>query len=106
MNRVTNAARDGSPAPTLKAAVPATLALAAVAWGVFAPPLLQDQEYHRFADTRASIGVANVADTLSNLVFLIVGGLGLAFLQRERTARHGACLVARLTAYGVFFVEF
>lgn len=90
MNGVTNAARDGLPASTLKAAVPAALALAAVGWGVFAPPLLQDQGYHRFADTRLFIGVANAADTLSNLAFLIVGGLGLAFLQRERTARRSA----------------
>jgi len=81
------------------------LALAAVAWGVFAPPLLQDQEYHRFADTRLFIGVANAADTLSNLAFLIVGGLGLAFLQRERTARHSAGFASsqELTAYWVFF---
>jgi hypothetical protein len=106
VNRVTDAAWDGFPAATLRAAVPATLALAAVAWGVFAPPLLQDQEYHRFADTRLFLGVANAADTLSNLAFLIVGGLGLAFLQRERTARHSAGFASsqELTAYWMFFV--
>jgi hypothetical protein len=105
VNRVTNVARDGFPALTLRAAVPGVLALAAAAWGVFAPPLLQDQQYHRFADTRLFIGVPNAADTLSNLAFLIVGGLGLAFLQRERTARHseGFASSQELTAYWVFF---
>jgi hypothetical protein len=105
VNRLTNVARDGFAAPTVRAALPAALALAAAAWGVFAPPLVQDQQYHRFADTRFFIGVANAADTLSNLAFLIVGGLGLAFLQRERTARHSAAFASsqELTAYWVFF---
>lgn len=105
MNRVTNAARDGLPASTLKAAVPAALAFAAAAWGIISPPLLQDQGYHRFADTRDFLGVANAADTLSNVAFLIVGALGLAFLQRERTARRSAGFASsqELTAYWVFF---
>lgn len=105
MNRVTNVARDSFATPAVRAVVPVALALAAAAWGVFAPPLLQDQEYHRFADTRFFIGVANAADTLSNLAFLIVGALGLAFLQRERTARHSAAFASsqELTAYWVFF---
>jgi hypothetical protein len=70
----------------LRAVLPIGLALAAVAWGVFAPPVLQDQEYHRFSDTRTLAGVLNAADTLSNLAFLVVGVLGLAFLQRERSS--------------------
>ena len=105
MNRVTNVARDSFATPAVRAVVPTALALAAAAWGVFAPPLLQDQEYHRFADTRLFMGGANAADTLSNLAFLIVGGLGIAFLQRERTARHSAAFASsqELTAYWVFF---
>ena len=89
----------------LKAAVPLGLALAAVAWGVLAPPLLQSQEYHRFADTRAFAGVVNAGDTLSNLAFLIVGGLGLAFLWRERASGSSERFAAprEMRPYAVFF---
>jgi Ceramidase len=69
----------------LKAVVPLALAALAAAWGLFSPPLLQSQAYHHFADTRDLLAVANAADTLSNLAFLFVAALGLAFLQRERT---------------------
>jgi len=68
----------------LKAAVPVALAALAAAWALLSPPLLQVQAYHLFADTRALPSIANAADTLSNVAFLIVGVLGLAFLWRER----------------------
>lgn len=89
----------------LKAVVPLALALAAVAWGVLAPPLLQSQDYHRFADTRALLAVANAADTLSSLAFLLVGGLGLAFLWRERAAGSSERFAAprEMRPYAVFF---
>lgn len=89
----------------LKAAVPLLLVLVAAAWGLFAPPLLQSQDYHRFADARAWLSVANAADTLSNFAFLIVGGLGLAFLWRERKAGSSAHFSTRgeTTPYAVFF---
>jgi hypothetical protein len=70
----------------LKASVPVALAALAAAWGLFAPPLAQSQAYHLFADTRALVSIPNAADTLSNLAFLLVGSLGLAFLWRERAA--------------------
>ncbi|HJS39732.1 MAG TPA: hypothetical protein VJ789_16535 [Burkholderiales bacterium] len=89
----------------LKAAVPLGLALAAVAWGVLAPPMLQSQAYHRFADTRAFAGVVNAGDTLSNVAFLLVGGLGLAFLWRERAADSSERFAAprEMRPYAVFF---
>ena len=62
------------------------IAAAALAWAVFSPPLLQSQEYHHFADSRTWLAVENAADTLSNLAFLLVGGLGMALLWRERAA--------------------
>ncbi len=46
----------------------------------------QDQAYHLFADGRAFLGIDNAANTLSNIAFLVVGGLGLFFLWRERAA--------------------
>ena len=45
----------------------------------------QDQTYHNFADDRTILGVANAADTLSGLAFLVVGVLGLIFLWRQRS---------------------
>lgn len=90
MSSVLGTATNGGLKAALKVAVPIALALAAAAWGIFAPPLLQDQAYHRFADTRVFAGVVNAADTLSNLTFLVVGVLGLVFLQRERAAASSA----------------
>jgi hypothetical protein len=105
MSSVLGVATNGGLKSTLKAAVPIAIALAVAAWGVFAPPLLQDQAYHRFADTRAWLGVANAADTLSNLAFLVVGALGLAFLQRERAAASSERFASprEIRPYWVFF---
>lgn len=78
-----------APAPrTTKAAAKAvvlgSIVLSALAWGIFFPAVVQSQDYHLFADTRVLAGIANTADTLSNLAFLLVGALGLVFLWRER----------------------
>lgn len=85
--------------------MPIALAALAAAWGIFSPPLLQPQEYHRFADTRSLLAIANAADTLSNLAFLLVGALGLAFLWRERAAGRSArfATAQELWPYWVFF---
>jgi len=71
---------------SMRALVPIAIVLLAMSWGIFSPALVQSQDYHRFADTRALLLVQNAADTLSNLAFLVVGALGLAFLWRERAA--------------------
>ncbi|HEX5091582.1 MAG TPA: hypothetical protein VFV84_02725 [Burkholderiales bacterium] len=68
----------------LRAATLLAIILGAIAWGVALPPMTQVQEYHRFADARSFLGVPNAGDTLSNLAFLWVGAMGLAFLWRER----------------------
>lgn len=44
---------------------------------VVAPVIPQDPAYHRFADTRAWLGVPNAGDSLSNLRFMAVGLWGL-----------------------------
>jgi hypothetical protein len=44
---------------------------------LFIPPIAQDQSYHVFADQRPWGPLANAADTLSNLSFLLAGGWGL-----------------------------
>jgi hypothetical protein len=48
--------------------------------------LAQDPAYHLFADNRMLLGIANAADTLSNLGFIVAGVLGLAFLVRKTQA--------------------
>ena len=50
-------------------------------------PLHQDQAYHRFADARAFLGVANFADVASSLAFVLVGLAGLMLLSRGTTSR-------------------
>lgn len=54
--------------------------LAAVAAIVFLPPLAQPLAYHDFADRRASFGMSNCGDVVSNLAFLVAGLMGAAWL--------------------------
>lgn len=44
------------------------------------PPFAQPLAYHAFADQRGCLGVANCADVLSNLCFLLAGAAGLRVL--------------------------
>jgi len=56
------------------------LAVLAAAALLLVAPIPQDPAYHRLADSRAWLGIPNVLDVLSNTGFLLVGGLGLAFV--------------------------
>ncbi len=49
---------------------------------LLAPPIPQDTAYHGFADGRASLGIPNFGDVMSNLPFTIVGIAGLGALWR------------------------
>lgn len=40
-------------------------------------PIGQDQNYHNFADSRALLGIPNFGDVASNLLFFLVGILGV-----------------------------
>ena len=80
--------------------VAATLAAAAVAW--LLPPIPQDPAYHDFADRRAFLGVANFADVVSSLGFLVVGAMGLALVLGRR-GRAMFAMPAERWPYGVFF---
>lgn len=53
------------------------LAASAAAAIAALPAIAQDPAYHRFADTRPLLGVANGWNVLSNAPFLVVGLLGL-----------------------------
>ena len=63
-----------------------TLALAGVLMLALyaAGPIAQLADYHNFADRRALYGLANAADVLSNLGFLLVGMAGLALALKAR----------------------
>jgi len=106
MNRIVVAAAGGwNTKEAVKAGVLAFIVAAALAWGLFFPAVVQPQAYHRFADTRALLGVVNAFDTLSNLAFLLVGALGLLFLWREHATGGSGRFRSplELRAYWVFF---
>ena len=60
--------------------------VAALAIGItwFISPIAQDPAYHQFADRRVFFGIPNFGDAASNIGFLIVGALGLAFVFGKR----------------------
>jgi len=60
---------------------------------VSAPPLLQNQSYHDFADRRTILDIPNFWDVSSNSLFLVVGLMGL--LRFRETA-------SRIFFFGVF----
>ena len=74
--------------PTLNygAKVGILVGVAALAIGItwFISPIAQDPAYHQFADRRVFFGIPNFGDAASNIGFLIVGALGLAFVFGKR----------------------
>jgi hypothetical protein len=48
------------------------------------PVMVQVQSYHQFVDQRMFFGIPNTMDVLSNILFLIVGLMGLA-IQKNRS---------------------
>ena len=63
------------------------LALAAVVGtaAVFAPRADLPPSYHHFADQRTLLGIPHFGDVVSNIIFLVAGLSGLAFLSRKST---------------------
>jgi hypothetical protein len=51
----------------------------------FLPRFPQNPAYHQFADDRALLGIPNCLNVISNVPFLLVGTLGLAFLFRRNS---------------------
>lgn len=49
------------------------------------PPILQDQDYHQFADVRVLFGIPNAWNVLSNIPFAVIGALGLAQFRHDAT---------------------
>ncbi|HVY05191.1 MAG TPA: hypothetical protein VHB46_04370 [Burkholderiales bacterium] len=70
------------------------------------PFMEQDARYHEFADTRSLWGMANATDTITNVAFLTVGVMGLAFLWREGRAATPRHFIVReeMRAYLILFL--
>ncbi|MEW8693186.1 MAG: ceramidase domain-containing protein [Candidatus Thiodiazotropha endolucinida] len=67
-------------------------------------PIPQDVAYHHFVDTGRFLGVPNFFDVISNLTFLLVGAVGIAFCLKNHTGPgHSAWLVLFI---GVSLVSF
>src|SRR5262245_48143592 len=70
-------------------------------------PIPQDPTYHRFADTRVMWGIPNALNVLSNVVFVLVGTLGLWSVWPGRSAGPVYFQSAgEWWPYGVFFGGF
>ena len=61
----------------------AIVAIGSVALMLASPPIVQDPQYHEFADQRAFFGIPNFWDVVSNIPFLLVGIAGLKFCLRH-----------------------
>lgn len=66
--------------PRAKALGLALLVSALVGFTLALPRIPQPLEYHQFADQRACFGLPNCLDTVSNVLFVLMGMVGLRFL--------------------------
>jgi hypothetical protein len=68
-------------------------------------PIPQPLSYHAFADQRPMLGVPHALNVLSNLPFLLVGLLGIAFLCSHYSQRPGVFLQpVERGPYWVYFI--
>ncbi|MES9815190.1 MAG: ceramidase domain-containing protein [Candidatus Thiodiazotropha sp.] len=71
-------------------------------------PIPQDATYHHFVETGRFLGIPNFFDVISNLAFLLVGTVGIAFCLKHHTGPgHRAWLVlfigVSLVSVGSFY---
>ncbi len=77
------------------------LTVIAAAAVILLPAMPQSAAYHRFADHRGMLGIANFLDVVSNLGFLLAGAGGLIIALNPRTGfEHGLERVP----YALFFI--
>jgi hypothetical protein len=72
-------------------------------WWWYAGPTPQPLAYHNFADQRPLLGVPHALNVLSNLPFIVVGVLGIAFLTSPRAGKAFIAHVERWP-YWMFFI--
>lgn len=63
------------------------LCIAATVGILFLPPIAQDPAYHNFADDRRMLGIPNLLNVISNVPFIVVGGLGMLSLLHRGSGR-------------------
>ncbi|NVK40682.1 MAG: alkaline phytoceramidase [Oceanospirillaceae bacterium] len=69
-------------------------------------PLAQDPAYHAFADGRTLMRIDNAINVLSNLAFLLVGGLGIRMLKVRCTLSVTVAGIYRTFFVGLLLVGF
>jgi hypothetical protein len=74
-----------------------------IAATLFIPPIAQDPNYHNLSDRRVIAGIPNFGDVVSNVVFLVVGVLGLWKLVEIREDRSRLILKQEMIPFGVAF---
>lgn len=79
----------------------ALMTLVAVTVLVIHGPIPQSQRYHAFADQRVVWGIPNFFDVISNLMFVMVGLLGLYKSLESKTI---TLVNENRTSYNVFFM--
>ena len=72
-------------------------------------PIAQFSGHHNFADIRTFLGLRNFFATVSNLPFIILGGMGLIFIHKIKSKRgafkmKGERLLWQLFFFAVFLV--
>jgi hypothetical protein len=70
---------------------------------LFAGPIPQDQSFHVLADRRVLLGVPNFADVASNLLFLLVGMIGMLWCGRDCAGARSSWMAFFLGVALVFF---
>lgn len=67
---------------------------------LFIPVIRQNPSYHLFSDQRILLGIPNFSNVMSNILFLIVGFLGIVLIQKNN-----ATIVKNIKlSYLVFFI--
>jgi Ceramidase len=62
-----------------------SLAAASLAGLFWLPPIPQDPHYHQFADQRTLLGIPHFWNVVSNIPFVLIGGIGLHRFRRDPT---------------------
>jgi hypothetical protein len=90
--------------PKWRAFTISTIAFIAIVPCFFLKPIPQSAAYHDFSDQRSWLGVANAANVLSNLPFLLVGTYGIVVVGRARSVqRENVPPPAASAAYFILF---
>lgn len=58
------------------------------------PAVTQPESYHGFADQRHILGIPHFCDVMSNLIFIVVGAIGLLRLWHDRCTQNATLPIA------------